>query len=336
MSRGAAFGGVCYRKGIAVVLFDGFSLMHAGRMAEIFNLVNRFRHADAESGGDYEMLLLSAKGGAVYSSSGIPVWSQPLHERALDSVHAIFAIGEPDASDRDDEKVSEWLRNARAHVRAADGARRLLGLTNLERGDVAADDLSIDTMLSGAASAEKVHPTAAERAAFSAALAVIRHDCGDGVAHEVAERLCPEIAARPAESAFAAREARASKLIRASVQQLRDNSANRISIADTAHAAAMSERNFLRRFKQEIGVTPSEFVQKVRLAHACHMLVHTDLPVDKIARRTGLGSGDRLAKLFRQHLSMSPTEYRAVERSRGAGADLACGEFESRLSESIS
>ncbi|KGR94937.1 helix-turn-helix domain-containing protein [Burkholderia sp. ABCPW 111] len=310
--------------------------MHAGRMAEIFNLVNRFRHADAESGGDYEMLLLSAKGGAVYSSSGIPVWSQPLHERALDSVHAIFAIGEPDASDRDDEKVSEWLRNARAHVRAADGARRLLGLANLERGDVAADDLSIDTMLSGAASAEKVHPTAAERAAFSAALAVIRHDCGDGVAHEVAERLCPAIAARPAESAFAAREARASKLIRASVQQLRDNSANRISIADTAHAAAMSERNFLRRFKQEIGVTPSEFVQKVRLEHACHMLVHTDLPVDKIARRTGLGSGDRLAKLFRQHLSMSPTEYRAVERSRGAGADLACDEFESRLSESIS
>lgn len=336
MSRGAAFGGVCYRKGIAVVLFDGFSLMHAGRMAEIFNLVNRFRHADAESGSDYEMLLLSAKGGAVYSSSGIPVWSQPLHERALDSVHAIFAIGEPDASDRDDEKVSEWLRNARAHVRAADGARRLLGLANLERGDAAADDLSIDTMLSGAASAEKVHPTAAERAAFSAALAVIRHDCGDGVAHEVAERLCPAIAARPAESAFAAREARASKLIRASVQQLRDNSANRISIADTAHAAAMSERNFLRRFKQEIGVTPSEFVQKVRLEHACHMLVHTDLPVDKIARRTGLGSGDRLAKLFRQHLSMSPTEYRAVERSRGAGADLACGEFESRLSESIS
>ncbi|AFR17154.1 AraC family transcriptional regulator [Burkholderia pseudomallei BPC006] len=316
-------------------MFGGFSLMQAGRMAEIFNLANRFRHAGEDSGG-YEMLLLSATGGAVYSSSGIPVWTQPLHERAIERVHAIFAIGEPDAADRDDEKVSEWLRSARAHVRASGGARRLMGLAALERGDAAADDLSIDAMLSGAASAEKVRPTAAERAAFSAALAIIRHDCGDSAAHEVAERLCPALSARPAESAFAAREARASKLIRASVQQLRDNSANRISIADTAHAAAMSERNFLRRFKQEIGVTPSEFVQKVRLEHACHMLVHTDLPVDKIARRTGLGSGDRLAKLFRQHLSMSPTEYRAIERSRGADADLACGDFVSRLSGSVS
>ena len=46
------------------------------------------------------------------------------------------------------------------------------------------------------------------------------------------------------------------------------------------------------------------------------MLVDTDLPADKIARRTGLGSGDRLSKLFRQHLSMSPTEYRTAERNR--------------------
>lgn len=45
--------------------------MQAGRMAEIFNLANRFRHAGEDSGG-YEMLLLSATGGAVYSSSGIP------------------------------------------------------------------------------------------------------------------------------------------------------------------------------------------------------------------------------------------------------------------------
>ncbi|MDN7671600.1 helix-turn-helix domain-containing protein [Burkholderia oklahomensis] len=310
--------------------------MQAGRIAEIFNLANRFRDAGADPGGDYEMLLLSAKGGAVYSSSGIPVWTQPLHERAIESVHAIFAIGEPDAADRDDEKVSDWLRCARAHVGASGGTKRLMGLANRERGDAAADDLSIDAMLSGAASSGKSRPTAAERAAFSAALAIIRHDCGDGAAHEVAECLCPAMNARPAESAFASREARASKLIRASVQQLRDNSANRISIADTAHAAAMSERNFLRRFKQEIGVTPSEFVQRVRLEHARHMLVHTDLPVDKIARRTGLGSGDRLAKLFRQHLSMSPTEYRAIERSRGSDADLACTEFVSHLSGSVS
>lgn len=86
----------------------------------------------------------------------------------------------------------------------------------------------------------------------------------------------------------------------------------------------MSERNFLRRFKKEIGVTPTEFVQHVRLERACHMLIHTTLPADKVARRTGFGSGERLAKLFRQRLLVSPTEYRIAERERiltnGAGA----------------
>ncbi|EGD03974.1 AraC family transcriptional regulator [Burkholderia sp. TJI49] len=72
----------------------------------------------------------------------------------------------------------------------------------------------------------------------------------------------------------------------------------------------------MRRFKNEIGVTPTEFVLRVRLEKACCMLVETDLPADKVARRTGLGSGDRLAKLFRQHLSMSPTEYRTAARNR--------------------
>jgi transcriptional regulator GlxA family with amidase domain len=101
------------------------------------------------------------------------------------------------------------------------------------------------------------------------------------------------------------------------------NSENRISIADAAQAAAMSERNFLRRFKNEIGVTPTEFVLRIRLEKACRMLIETDLPADKVARRTGLGSGDRMAKLFRQHLQTSPTEYRAAARKGGdASTDM--------------
>ena len=63
-------------------------------------------------------------------------------------------------------------------------------------------------------------------------------------------------------------------------------------------------------------MTPTEFVQHVRLERACHMLVHTTLPADKVARRTGFGSGERLAKLFRQRMLMSPTEFRVSERER--------------------
>ena len=47
-------------------------------------------------------------------------------------------------------------------------------------------------------------------------------------------------------------------------------------------------------------------------------LAATDLPVDKIARRCGAGSGDGLAKIFRKRLSISPTEYRLAGRRKAA------------------
>lgn len=47
-----------------------------------------------------------------------------------------------------------------------------------------------------------------------------------------------------------------------------------------------------------------------------HCLVHTTLPADKVGRCTGLGNGERLAKLFRQHIALSPTESRVTDRER--------------------
>jgi transcriptional regulator GlxA family with amidase domain len=67
----------------------------------------------------------------------------------------------------------------------------------------------------------------------------------------------------------------------------------------------------------EMGVTPSDYLLYVRIDMCCRLLVETDLPVDKVARRCGLGSGGWLAKLFRKHLSTTPTEYRANMRRVG-------------------
>jgi hypothetical protein len=65
----------------------------------------------------------------------------------------------------------------------------------------------------------------------------------------------------------------------------------------------MSERNFLRHFSAEIGLSPSDYLLKVRLDMSCRLLVETDLPVDKIARRCGISNGGQLSKLFRTYLA---------------------------------
>ncbi|MFL9937667.1 helix-turn-helix domain-containing protein, partial [Paraburkholderia sp. RL18-103-BIB-C] len=74
------------------------------------------------------------------------------------------------------------------------------------------------------------------------------------------------------------------------------------------------ERNFLRLFKRELGLTPSQYLLRARLKLTCELLANSDLSIDKIARRTGLSNGERLSNLFRKQLSMSPTEYRASKR----------------------
>lgn len=117
---------------------------------------------------------------------------------------------------------------------------------------------------------------------------------------------------------------------------LASNFARPVRIREAAALVAMSERSLLRRFTREIGMTPSAWLTQVRLAHARTMLECTALPVDSIARRSGLGSGDYLAHLFRRHLDMSPTEYRrahARSRIHVACGHCACGTPEQSPSE---
>ena len=103
--------------------------------------------------------------------------------------------------------------------------------------------------------------------------------------------------------------------IRACAQWLTENCEHEISIADVAQTAAMSERTFLRRFRQQIGTTPSEYVLQARLERSRRLLGESDLPVDKIARRSGMGNGSQLAKLFRKRFGVSPTEFRRRART---------------------
>ncbi|MFM0502662.1 GlxA family transcriptional regulator [Paraburkholderia caffeinilytica] len=300
-------------------MFEGFSLIHMGRLAETFSLANRLRHPDNALHNYYDLRLVSASGGAIRSSSGVLIWTDAVDSHYAKDVHALFALGAASMPVESDERLLSWLRHTYPHaqvVQGIGGGHGVLELAGLEPKDVAAE-VAGGAMTTGTLSATRTAGIDADAGvALTSALSVVKRDCGYETASQVAHDLLPVTPKQFTHSVFNSREARASDLIRTSAYQLRASSENRVSIADAAQAVAMSERNFLRRFKQEIGVTPTEFVLRVRLEKACHMLVDTDLPADKIARRTGLGSGDRLAKLFRQHLSMSPTEYRTLERNR--------------------
>lgn len=319
VSRGRGLGIGHPRECVIVLLLDGFSVMQMGRLAAMFEHANQLSRARSAFADRYELRLYSAHGGPVRSSSGVQIWTDAPRMPDASMIHAMFVLGGEDpASDHDDSLVA-WLHNAHQRarvVKGASGGGKLLARIRLHQKGPGTAPLTSGMLGSAPGANPGADASADDEGIFSTALSIVAHDMGYEIAQEIVNSMMPGATRKMTGAAFGPREARASELIRAAAHHLRVNSANRISIADAAQAAAMSERNFLRRFKNEIGVTPTEFVLRVRLEKACCMLVETDLPADKVARRTGLGSGDRLAKLFRQHLSMSPTEYRTAARNR--------------------
>jgi len=85
-----------------------------------------------------------------------------------------------------------------------------------------------------------------------------------------------------------------------------------------ARRAAMSARTFTRRFRERTGTSPTAWITAERLARARELLEGTDLYIDEVARRSGLGSATHLRAQFQRRFGQSPTEYRRVFRPASA------------------
>ncbi|NWC07843.1 helix-turn-helix domain-containing protein [Pseudomonas agarici] len=88
-----------------------------------------------------------------------------------------------------------------------------------------------------------------------------------------------------------------------------------LSMDLSARNLCMSERNFRRQFKLEVGYSPYYFLLLLRLEMARQALMDSNLPVDKVARRGGLLDGQQLARMFRKYIGVSPQQYRVNMRA---------------------
>ncbi|QWF83968.1 GlxA family transcriptional regulator [Amycolatopsis sp. CA-230715] len=77
-----------------------------------------------------------------------------------------------------------------------------------------------------------------------------------------------------------------------------------------ARHAGLSQRTFMRRFAEETGTTPLQWLLNARLSRARELLETTDHPVDRVARDCGLGTAANLRLHFRRSLGTTPTAYR--------------------------
>lgn len=82
-----------------------------------------------------------------------------------------------------------------------------------------------------------------------------------------------------------------------------------LSVASLARIAAMSERSFIRHYRQATGSTPARGVERIRVEAARQML-EMNQPVKRVAARCGFGSEETMRRCFLRHLGATPQAYR--------------------------
>jgi transcriptional regulator GlxA family with amidase domain len=92
-----------------------------------------------------------------------------------------------------------------------------------------------------------------------------------------------------------------------------------LSVEDFAMRARMSPRTFARRFREQTGTTPHQWLTHQRLFAAQRRLETTEESIDRIAEGVGMQTAATLRQHFSRSLGTAPTAYRRRFRLQPAG-----------------
>ncbi|HEY2162749.1 MAG TPA: helix-turn-helix domain-containing protein [Gemmatimonadaceae bacterium] len=95
---------------------------------------------------------------------------------------------------------------------------------------------------------------------------------------------------------------------------IRRNLGQALTIHDMAAHARMSGRHFARRFVEESGVSPLQWLLGQRVLVARELLENSSLSIKQIAARTGYGTPTSLRERFKRHVGTTPVAYRDAFR----------------------
>ncbi|GGO40562.1 AraC family transcriptional regulator [Streptomyces lasiicapitis] len=91
---------------------------------------------------------------------------------------------------------------------------------------------------------------------------------------------------------------------------LEENAARELTLDDIAVHAGLSSRTLLRRFREQTGTTPLQWLHRARVRQAQHLLETTGHPVERIAAQVGFGSPTAFRDRFKRVAGVSPQAYR--------------------------
>lgn len=332
------------RRLIAVLVFDGITLMDVVSVAEVFEISERF--ACESSLGAYEVKLVSRHGGAIRSWSGLTVetesWSV-LDDQGIDTI--IVPGGGPPQNPPVPADVVAWLSVNGSRARRVCGVCTgtfLIAASGLARGRRVTTHWQSIGVLANRFSDVFVDPepiyvkdgciwtSAGFTAGIDLALALIEEDEGHAISVATAKQLVLFLR-RPGP------QPQLSALLKAQCAEDPDFSSLHAWIADhlsedlridrLAAVTGMTTRTFERQYTSRVGRTPGRTIAELRIEAAIRLMNSSDCSLKEVARRTGFQEEQNLRRTFLRLHGVTPETFRrqlshvsvqATERSSSA------------------
>jgi transcriptional regulator GlxA family with amidase domain len=308
---------------VVFVAFPDVQALDIMGPSEVFSLAGRL------GAGRYELELLAAASGPLACSSGIRLLAErPLQASRgrIDTLVVAGGQGVPEAEQ--DERLIRWLgsaaRRSRRVASVCTGAF-LLAQAGLLEGRRATThwaacealqrrypDVQVETepifVRDG-----NVYTSAGVTAGIDLALALIEEDLGSRAALDVARALVLFVRRPGGQTQFStslAGQAAGRDSLRELQGWISDHLDEDLSVPALAERAFMSERNFARVFRREVGISPASYVESLRVERAKLLLESTPLSIQEVGRRCGFGTVETLRRSFSRGVGATPAEYR--------------------------
>ncbi|MGW1917521.1 GlxA family transcriptional regulator [Streptomyces sp. NPDC002076] len=302
------------------VVFDGVQSLDVTGPLEVF------AGAEKHTPGTYRVRTGSLDGGPVRTSSGLTLVPDEALTAAADP-HTLLVPG-GEGTRHPDPRVIDWLRARGPRVprlvSVCTGAI-LVAAAGLLDGHRATTHWAYCDKLARDHPAVAVDPepiyvrdghvatSAGVTSGIDLALALVEEDLDRDVALAVARHLVVFLR-RPGNQAQFSAQLAAQTAQRAPLREVQrwiaEHPGGDLTIDALAARARLSPRHFARAFREETGMTPGRYVDRVRLEHARRLLEDTPDNIEEVARASGYGTPEAMRRAFIKALATPPAEYR--------------------------
>lgn len=161
--------------------------------------------------------------------------------------------------------------------------------------------------------------SAGAAAGLDLCLHMIRRDHGSAVAADVARLSVVPLEREGGQAQFIVHElppVPQGAIMEPILAWIEENLESPLTVQEMAAECGMSERTFNRRFREQTGTTPLQWLLRARVRRAQYLLENTSHNIDRIAGQAGFGSPTAFRDRFRRVAGVAPQTYRASFRSQ--------------------